>query len=409
MVTKEVGVTPIFEKNRASTAKTVVNVGGSGSSKSYSIAQLMVEKLINETDKRFVIARKTMPACKRSSYDLIIGFLKDYGIYREDHHNKTDHVYRFKNNEMLFLGLDEPTKIKSISTGVNYIWMEEANEFSKTDYQMFALQARKLSEKEKNHIYLSLNPIDASNWIATELVAKDNDGNFVNDIEIIHSTYLDNPFLSQEAIDYIKGQSTDENFYRVYALGEWGKLENLIYRNYRIIPELPELDGAKWCYGLDFGLINPSAVIKVYLYSDRFYLEEKLWKSGITNADIIEKFTHWERGDIYADPSAKQMIAEIQQAGFSCYEAHKDVKDGIDLCQRQTLIIPETSEHLINEIRGYHWKKNPDGDVIPEPVKSRDHLMDAMRYAIFGITERYGFATRRPEPMKPIETLTFRR
>jgi len=167
---REVGVTPIYEKNRNASKKTVVNVGGSGSSKSFSVAQLLIEKLVTEDNKRFVIARKTMPACKRSSYDLIISFLKDFGIYRESHHNKTDHVYRHRNSEMLFMGLDEPTKIKSISTGVNYVWLEEANEFTYEDYTMFLLQVRKATlEDEPNHIYLTLNPIDEMNWIARKL------------------------------------------------------------------------------------------------------------------------------------------------------------------------------------------------------------------------------------------------
>ncbi len=401
MVTKEVSYTKIFEKNLKSKAKTIVNVGGSGSSKSFSLAQLLAKKLLEEDNKRFVIARKTMPACKRSSYDLIISFLKDWGIYQEARHNKTDHIYRHKNNEMLFMGLDEPTKIKSVSTGVNYVWMEEANEFTKEDFQMFALQVRRPAGEDLNHLYLSLNPIDAGNWIATDLVK-------APDVEVVHSTYKDNPFLGKDYIRYIEDQSADENFYRVYALGEWGKLENLIYRNYKVIPELPEMDGAKWCYGLDFGLIAPSAVIKVYLLNDRFYLEEKLYKTELTNADIIEHFTHEEKGDIYADPSAKQMIEEIFRANLNCYEAHKDVKDGIDLCQRQTLSIPLSSDHLIKEIRGYHWEKDKEGNILNKPVKLHDHLMDAMRYAIFGITERWGFATVRPRDMKPVTKRRYR-
>ena len=227
--------TPIFDRNKNAQKKTIVNVGGSGSSKSYSIGQLLVEKLLTEDNKRFVIARKTMPACKRSSYDLIISFLKDYGIYKESRHNKTDHVYRYKNNEMLFMGLDEPTKIKSISTGINYAWLEEANEFTQEDYQMFALQVRKASD-ELNHIYLSLNPTDEGNWIARKLVKEDG-------VEVIHSTYKDNVFLAQDYVQYLENSiNEDDNFYRVYVLGEWGKLENLIYRNYKIIPELPDMD-----------------------------------------------------------------------------------------------------------------------------------------------------------------------
>ncbi len=381
--------TPIFDRNKNAQKKTIVNVGGSGSSKSYSIGQLLVEKLLTEDNKRFVIARKTMPACKRSSYDLIISFLKDYGIYKESRHNKTDHVYRYKNNEMLFMGLDEPTKIKSISTGINYAWLEEANEFTQEDYQMFALQVRKASD-ELNHIYLSLNPTDEGNWIARKLVKEDG-------VEVIHSTYKDNVFLAQDYVQYLENSiNEDDNFYRVYVLGEWGKLENLIYRNYKIIPELPDMDGAKWCYGLDFGLVNPSALLKTYLLNGRFYLEEKFYQSGWTNVDIIEALSHEEKGDIYADPTEKQMIEEIYRAGFNCFAGHKDVKDGIDLCQRQTLTIPEDSIHLIKEVRGYCYRKDKDGNVLSEPIKYNDHLMGPMRWGIFGITERYGFATAQP-------------
>ncbi len=404
----DTGITEIFLRNRDSGKKTIVNVGGSGSSKSFSIAQLLVYKLISEENKRFVIARKTMPACKRSSYDLIIGFLKDFknvdgvSVYDKGEHNKTDHIFRFKTNEMLFMGLDEPTKIKSVSTGVNYVWMEEANEFTLEDYQMFALQVRKFSAKELNHIYLSLNPIDEGNWIARDLIKQD-------DVEVVHSTYKNNRFLGADYVKMLEDSiKQSENFYRVYALGEWGKLENLIYRNYKVIPELPDMDGAKWVYGLDFGLVNPSAIIKVYLLNGTFYLEERLYKTDLTNSDIIEFFSHEEKGDIYADPSAKQMIEEIWRAGFGCYEAFKDVKAGLDLCQRQMLRIPESSDNLIKEIRGYHWKKDREGNVLSEPVKLRDHLMDAMRYAIFGITERYGFATLRPSGERPITKKKYR-
>lgn len=224
----------------------------------------------------------------------------------------------------------------------------------------------------------------------------------VQDVTVIKSTYKDNRFLDEGYVKMLENSiNEDENFYRVYVLGEWGKLENLIYRNYKVIPELPELDGAKWAYGLDFGLVNPSAIIKVYLYEDKFYLEERLYKTGLTNSDIIEFFSHEEKGDIFADPSAKQMVEEIFRAGFSCYEAFKDVKAGIDLCQRQTLTIPEGSDHLIKELRSYQWKKDKEGNILSEPVKYNDHLMDAMRYAIFGITERYGFATLRPGGDRP--------
>lgn len=393
--TKEVRYTGLFEKTLDSKAKTIVHVGGAGSSKSYSIAQLLIYKLHAEENKQFLITRKTMPACKRSSYGLIVDLMQEYGIYDVRKHNKSDHIYTHGSNRMWFVGLDEPTKIKSIRGGVNYIWLEEANEFTRDDFITFKLQLRRPSQDERNHIYLSLNPTDEGGWIPKELVKEE-------DVEVIHSTFRDNPFLEPDAVKILENLANeDENYYRVYNLGEWGKLENLIYRNYKIIPELPEITEGQWAYGLDFGLINPSAVVKVYRLEDRFYVEERLYKPQLTNKDIIEFFSHEDKGDIYADPSAKQMIEEIYRANFNCYEAHKVVKDGIDLCQRQTLYVPESSINLIKEIRGYQWKKDKEGNILSEPAKFRDHLMDAMRYAIYGITERFGFPTAMPGGSEP--------
>jgi len=232
------------------------------------------------------------------------------------------------------------------------------------------------------------------------------------DVEIIHSTFEDNPFLGEDYVKSLQNLAVqDENFYNIYTLGNWGRLEGKIYTNYEILPELPKLDDAKFAYGLDFGDII-STLVKVYLWNDKFYLEERFYKTGWTNADIIEALSHEARGDIYGDPTSKQAIKEIVQAGYNAFEGIKDVKASLDLCRRQRLFIPQASVNLIKEIQNYHRKKNPlatgsEDAFLDEPVKYRDHACDAMRYAIWGITSRYGWATQRPRPMGAIKALSF--
>ncbi len=389
MVVKQIEYTPLLQKTKDCKAKTIVHVGGAGSSKSHSIAQLLIYKLCNEEHKKIGICRKTFPSLRMTAMALVIGLLQDYNLYRVDNHNKTSNTYRYGTNEIQFFSLDEWYKVKSVN--FNYVWMEEANDFTYEDYTAIKLTLRNPSrDGEPNGLYLSLNPTDANGWIPTKLLLED-------DVEVIHSTFNDNPFLDKAYIKTITDLiHQDENFYKIYALGEWGLLQRRIYTNYKVIPVLPDMGEAKWCYGLDFGLVNPSALLKVYQLGNRFYLEERLYKSSMTNKDIIELLSHEEKGDIYADPSAKQMVEEIFRAGYNAYEAHKDVKDGIDLCQRQTLSIPESSVNLIKEIQSYQWKEDKNGNVISEPIKFNDHLMDAMRYGIYGMTERYGFATAKP-------------
>lgn len=387
-------VTPLFDRTREAKASTVVHVGGAGSSKSYSLCQLFIYKLVTEENKRIGICRKTLRALRMTTMDTLITILKEYGIYEIENHNKSENTYKHATNIIQFFGLDDPEKIKSAN--FNYIWMEEANEFALEDYMIMKLRLRHpTNESEPNQMFLSLNPSDAHGWIPVNLIQQ-------SDVEVIKSTFLDNPFLSKEYIKTITDLiNQDENAYRVYALGEWGLLQRRIYTNYKLIDNLPDMKEAKWCYGLDFGLVNPSALLKVYLLNVQFYLDERLYRSKMTNVDIIEFLSHEEKGDIYGDPTEKQMIEEIFRSGYNAYDGHKAVKEGIDLCQRQTLYITKGSANLIKEIDSYQWKEDKNGNVLPEPVKFNDHLVDCMRWGIWGMTERYGFATARPGDRKP--------
>jgi len=399
---RAIGYTPVFERNRSSTARTVVNVGGSGSSKSHSVAQLMIEKFIVEQGKQFVIARKTMPALRRSSYALIVGLMEDYGLYQYVEHNKTDNVLTLpqSRNSMWFMGLDEPSKAKSIAGGVSYFWLEEADEFTFEDYLAFKLQLRRPTDKEINQCFLTFNPIDAGGWIPTKLLEQE-------DVELIHSTVLDNPYADTEYVQSLKDMAKeDENFYRIYFLGEWGRLENLLLTNYTQVDLLPEKWDA-WCYGLDFGWTHPTALIKVILSDGKIFWHEVLCQTKLTNSDLIERLTHFERGDLYADWAEPQRIQEIRNAGFTVIEANKDVKLGLDLCRRQPIHITKSSITLLKQIRGYHRKKTAQGVLLDDPVKLEDDTIDAGRYGTMGITQRFGFATACPRPTEPIKSLTF--
>ena len=228
------------------------------------------------------------------------------------------------------------------------------------------------------------------------------------DVEVIYSDFSDNPFLDVNYVKILKDLiNQDDNAYRIYTLGQWGLVQRRIFTNYKIIPQMPQIEGGHWAYGLDFGLVNPSAIVKVTMLGDKFYCEERLYKSGLTNSDIIEFFSHEAKGDIFGDPTSKMMIEEIRRAGFSAFEGHKGVKETIDLAQRYELLIPQGSTNLIKEINSYQWKTNKAGDVLMEPVKFNDHAVDALRYAIWGLVTRFGFATQRQSNSESIQTLNF--
>ena len=380
--TKRVEITEVFEKTAQSDKQIVVNIGGAGSSKSHSIAQLIIQKLTNEPKKIIGVGRKTFPALRMTAYKLIVDLLKDYGIYEKNNHNKTSNVYSHPNGSSIqFFSLDNTEKIKSAN--FNYIWLEEANEFSYDDFLILKMRLRAPTSKDHpNKIYLSLNPVDENCWIAKSL---SNDG-----VEWVRSTYHDNPFLTDDYTAILENLiNEDENFYRIYTLGEWGRLENVIFKNYDIVDTIPR-EFERCAYGLDFGYVNPTVLIKIGIIGKDAYIDERIYESKMTNEDLILTLREEIRDrsiDIFADSAEPQRIEEIYRAGFSIFPANKDVKLGIDTCKRYRLKILKDSVNTIKEIRGYQRKRNKGGVVLEEPVKFNDHSMDALRYGIMGLNQ----------------------
>jgi PBSX family phage terminase large subunit len=353
---------------------------------SHSIAQYILKKFVEQPGCKIGISRKTFPALRRTAYDLMVTLLKDYGIYDKCQHDKTNHTITFNEAKLDFFSMDDSTKITSAN--FNYIWGEEAIEFDFEDYVAGMLTRLRAPAPEgcHNQIILSLNPTDANSWIK-KLEGQEG-------VEFIHSTYKDNPYLDKEYIKSLESLITqDENYYRVYVLGEWGRLENLILTKYTQVDQLPQ--GCMWSYGLDFGYTRPTALVKVGQHEGKLYLEERIYKEKLTNSDLIELLSHEERADIYADSAEPQRIEEIRRAGYSVFPANKDVRFGIDLLKRQMLHITKSSANLLKEIRGYQYKKDKDGRVLEEPVKWNDHCLDAARYSAAGLVERYGSAVAR--------------
>ena len=381
MLTKrQVEVTDVYDKTVNSPKQFVVNVGGAGSSKSHSVAQLQIQNLFNEPNRKIAIGRKTFPALRMTAYKLVIDLLKDYGLYNVENHNKSENVYvnPLNNSSIQFFSLDDPEKIKSAD--FNDIWLEEANEFTYEDYLVLKMRLRAPSTK-MNKMYLTLNPVDENNWIATKLS---------NDpaVDLIRSTYHDNPFLTPEYIAILENLiNEDANYYRIYVLGEWGKLENIIFSNWQIVDDLPK-DFEKRAYGLDFGYVNPTAFIFEGIAGKDLYIDELLYETKLTNSDLISRLKEFPRLDIHADSAEPQRIEELARAGLPCYPANKDVKLGIDNIKRFNLKITKRSVNVIKEIRGYQRKKDKDGKVLEEPVKFNDHAMDGMRYGAMGMADR---------------------
>lgn len=361
-----------FEEN---TDKSVLAIyGGAGSGKSYSVTRYLVYRAHEEQDKRILCTRKTLPSLRLSSWSLILEHLKQFAIPCVVNRSEFTITVRGSGSTFVFKSLDDPEKIKSAE--FNYIWAEEATELTYEDFLQLRLRLRRRNDL-CNQLYLTFNPIDSYHWLKTKLVDCPSP-----ELAVLHTTYKDNHHLSEDYIRELERLAElDENYYRIYALGEWGILQNLIYTNWDVVDEFPE--AGEILYGLDFGYNNPTALVEVRLKESEAWVREVIYRSHLTNQDLIELMKQLSiSGPIYADSSEPQRIEELYRAGFNVYPADKSVKDGIDKVKRLKLHIAADSVNLLKEIRGYKWREDKNGRVIDEPVKFNDHAVDALRYAI---------------------------
>lgn len=352
--------------------------GGAGSGKSYSTAIWLLEKALKERNKRFLITRKTLPSLKVSCLQLFRELLSKYNLSYE--FNKSELEMVINTNQILFKSLDNADKIKSAE--FNYIWAEETTELTHQDYLQLRLRLRRKNDLN-NQIITTFNPIDQFHWLKTKVLDREKVSSF-------QSNYKMNPFLSREYIEQLEGLAeVDENYYRIYALGEWGVLKNLIYSNWDVVNKMPE-DYDEVIYGLDFGYINPTVLVEIRLKENEVWVQELIYQSRLTNSDLIEllKMKVDKNAQIYADSSEPQRIDEIYKAGFNIYPANKDIKFGINKVKEYKLHILEDSTNTIKEIRSYKWREDKEGRILEEPVKFNDHAMDAMRYALASLQNR---------------------
>ena len=379
MKIKEIGY--FFEFLNKTEARLNFLRGGGGSGKSTSLHQFFcIDKFLNDNHLDILIVRKTMTALRLTAYRKMIELLKDILGEGKYQHNKSEAYVKLGTNLMQFSGLDDSEKIKS--TEWDYIFAEELTDFTQDDFQMLNLRLKR-SGSGHPQLFGAFNPISAFHWIKTEYYDKPHDN-----VAYHHSTYRHNPFINEETKkNYRNLKEQNNTLWLIYSEGEWGSLDSLIYTNYDVQDTFPEhFDDI--IYGYDFGYSNPSAIVKIGILDNEFYLEELLYESELTSSKFVDKLKELNvdrNANQYGDSNRADYIDEIYKAGYNVRGAEKgagSVIEGIDIVKKQKLHVLSSSLNLIKELRAYSFKKDRNDHVIDEPIKFNDHGCDAFRYAI---------------------------
>lgn len=317
----------------------------------------------------FDVVRKTLPALRSTAMKDFFDILKGYGIYDEESHNKSDHIYRIGRAEICFFSIDDAQKVHGRKR--DYLWLNEANEIGYEDFTQLNLRTAK-------QVFMDYNPSDNISWVY----------DIAENVTDIHSTYLDNPFLAEtirREIEMLEHQS--EWHWNVYGLGRRAISKETIYTNWDTVDSLPDFSDI--FYGLDFGFAHKTALVRIMRREFEVWEQELVYESGLTNAQLIERMNRLEvpkNAEIWADAEAPDRIAEIYAAGWLAVKPAKkgkqSVKDGIDIVRRFRTHILKTSIGLIQEKQSYKIQMDLRGYPTDSPVKFKDDLMDAERYAI---------------------------
>ena len=363
--------TSVFEKNfnafNDDKIRYIINQGGSRSSKSISILQILIVTALTSTVD-ISIVRKTLQSAKSIIKDFI-DLLLEYDLYSKDNHNKSNNTYTFDNGSIIeFFGADNEQKLRGKKRDI--LFCNEANELDQDEWVQLIMRTT-------GKAFLDFNPSDTDHWIY-DLIKEEKS-------ILIKSTYKDNPFLSNDQIEYIENLiRVDENYYKIYALGERPTSTTRIYSHFKQYTDEPNIDDI--VYSCDVGYNHAMVLLECKFIDNKVYCKELIYESKLTISDFMNKVQSLNLNKdkpVYIDAARPDVVEEFRRIGFGRAQgALKAVKEGIDTVKSMEVFIHIESENIMKEYRLYSWKTDKDR-IIDEPVKLNDDALDALRYAVY--------------------------
>lgn len=412
-------INPIYWPLIKDKSRLLILKGGASSGKSKFAVQKKAFRLLTEEGHRFAFVRKVGRTIRESQFAELKEVIGEWNVGDLFKINQTlgKIACTLTGSEVISLGMDDREKIKSIK-GITGVWYEEPTELEPRDFRQMELRVRAYTPYYRQSI-LTFNPISETHWLkemffpqnveaqiektkyASLPVNIEIDNKMIElNAKICHSTYLDNVFLDAEVkAGILSLKEDDPHYYEIYGLGHWGSLGNLVYPDgFKIIPksEYPK-SYDEIIYGVDFGWIHPTAVVKVGIHAGSYYLEEKIYQKKLSNADLIKRLSEdpdVDKGDyFYCDNARPDFIDELVDAGFNavpCLKGEGSVQAGIDRVRSSNIYTCPDNVGIKKELSSYKYQEDAAGNPIEGKVIKRvDDLMDAIRYPIFTHTSSF--------------------
>lgn len=382
--------------------------GGRGSLKSsfigFAIILLMIQP--GYENVHAVVFRKTAKTLRDSVYAQMLFAIDKMGLTDEFECRVSPmKIVRKKTGQtILFRGLDDAGKIKSIKLPFGYIgitWFEEADTFSGMREIRNVLQSCRRGG-DTHWSFMSFNPPETrANFMNEEVLIPQPD-------RVVHSsTYLTVPveWLGKQFIDDAEQlKEINPKAYEHEYLGEVTGTGGEVFDNLRI-EEISDETISHFdniYMGIDWGwypdpfqwvkMHYDSARLTLYIYdsyrttkkSNRETWETLQTDKGVTDTDLIT-----------ADSAEPKSVSDYREYGSLCRGAIKgpdSVRYGIKWLQSLKAIVidPVRCPDVAEEFEHYEYEKDADGNVVSGYPDAKNHSIDATRYAMERVYKRKG-------------------
>lgn len=372
-----------------------VAYGGRGSSKSWTIARILLLKAM-ERPIRVLCLREIQDSIKDSVHKLLkdqIDLLELQGFTVQN-----DSIKHDNGSEFLFKGLySNLSKIKSFE-GVDIAWIEEGESISALSWQILDPTIR----KPNSEIWISFNPRYENDVIYSNFVINSPDNAIVIKVNWNDNKYFPKELEKQKDTMAIN----DPDLYLHIWEGQLKKnTSELIFNNKWLIDEFDTPDNIHFYYGADWGFSqDPNTVNRAYIgkykdmnnclfldyeINDRPYSEE----DKNTSTDLKQLPSLWDKmpnirkHKVNADSARPETISHLKGEGFKVVGAVKgkgSIEDGIEFMRSfDKIVIHKRCVNTIFEFGNYKFKVDAkSGQVTNQIVDKYNHHIDAIRYAL---------------------------